>query len=1184
MVSFAQAEYTVVKDLTSMIKNADFSADEPVSATICTYDYDMEANGTNLYGQQPVTGWNALNETTNTLVSTDNGAGARTDGTNARAAGVFAYYDESTGDTPTFGLGNSSIYSPVQLDNRKGPGLGLLAVWSASLQYTQEITLTAGAYAIVVPICNTAGDAVMTNLNGFIAEDGTEYLSKNNVFPAEETTWTDDVIMFILEKETKGVISIGYKSGGNGSGSAQHLFADCVKLYEINPEPIIAQKIEDAKATLLTYIEKGEELGADVSASRRVYDNPSASLKDVEDAIEAQKAINENAVTDLSEFFITNPHFNIDEGIVGGITTYDYDRYANGVDYYGMQPVKGWVANRPAASIEDNPIGEKGAAGCNTGVFNGQSSGVYSIGSGAWLGNATYVVPSEMSDGSNEGNVLGFVACWSSKAQYTQHVTIPAGSYTLNISYYNTGGANDVDKNLMGFIADDGTEYLSDIKKFDIGVWRTMQIMFTLDEATSGNFSVGYTAANTGSANMPHFFIDGISLFYVGETEIDPSLFALQAAVSAGYDLLDKDFYKDLKSEFQTAVDNGDQLVKSQSSDSSANTEAANAINGLVDAINANISAYDKLDSFANNELAEALEKYSDFSSIYSKLEEMNDEVTMDALQEYSWDTEKINETINSLSGIIKEGVQAAWDEAAASGAVLSSDLDISMLIPGLTFESNANDWSCDNGNITVEHSCGEVYNSTGEFKVTRTIPNMKPGTYTITTRAFYRTADNVTNYDIYQEDKSEKAFIWAGYSKNPLINVVELATSEGGDGYAEIGAGYVPNNRTVGQVIFEDDSKTSLVESSVKTTLASEGDLNFGICAQDLNASSWVCWYSFQIAYNAFDEEVAEAEVANLKEEIKNYIIDKQEDDAITNPAVSAANAVIESNDLEVLSNAYNDLKANVAAVAALKTAGDALDAAVDAYGDTASPEAKKAANNAGLKIIDFVDLTTAEVKAATEEAYTAVTMLKLPDMKGASDENPVDVTVAITSADFENEEGAATMTGWTNSGSISYKTQTNESFEKNNSVYAEQWHMDGTLDINQTIKGLLAGTYELTVHAYTETDDAELYANASTVSVPATSDATSASDYSLIVNIVEGEALKIGFKCTLTSSTWTCIDNFRLTYYGTNSANAIANVESATAASTVYSVSGARTAGLQKGVNIVKYTDGSVKKVLVK
>ena len=39
-----------------------------------------------------------------------------------------------------------------------------------------------------------------------------------------------------------------------------------------------------------------------------------------------------------------------------------------------------------------------------------------------------------------------------------------------------------------------------------------MQLEFTLEEETSGKFSLGYTATNKGSADMPHLFADYLQI------------------------------------------------------------------------------------------------------------------------------------------------------------------------------------------------------------------------------------------------------------------------------------------------------------------------------------------------------------------------------------------------------------------------------------------------------------------------------------------------------------------------------------------------------------------------------------------------------------------------------------------------------------------------------------------------
>ncbi len=80
-----------------------------------------------------------------------------------------------------------------------------------------------------------------------------------------------------------------------------------------------------------------------------------------------------------------------------------------------------------------------------------------------------------------------------------------------------------------------------------------------------------------------------------------------------------------------------------------------------------------------------------------------------------------------------------------------------------------------------------------------------------------------------------------------------------------------------------------------------------------------------------------------------------------------------------------------------------------------------------------------------------------------------------------------------------------------------------------------------------------------------------------------------------TVVSSSWCIFDDFELIYYGTNSSHAgdhsnavdiadVPNSAAKTTANAIYSVSGMRLSSLQKGLNIIKMSDGSVKKVFVK
>ena len=108
-----------------------------------------------------------------------------------------------------------------------------------------------------------------------------------------------------------------------------------------------------------------------------------------------------------------------------------------------------------------------------------------------------------------EGNALGIVAVWDNFAQYTQKVTLAPGNYVLTIPVYNVGqGTTAPQKSLIGFIADNGTEYLAPAKSYAKGAWTTETITFTLDELTNGVLSLGYDATNAGSPAQQALFFD----------------------------------------------------------------------------------------------------------------------------------------------------------------------------------------------------------------------------------------------------------------------------------------------------------------------------------------------------------------------------------------------------------------------------------------------------------------------------------------------------------------------------------------------------------------------------------------------------------------------------------------------------------------------------------------------------
>jgi hypothetical protein len=84
----------------------------------------------------------------------------------------------------------------------------------------------------------------------------------------------------------------------------------------------------------------------------------------------------------------------------------------------------------------------------------------------------------------------------------------------------------------------------------------------------------------------------------------------------------------------------------------------------------------------------------------------------------------------------------------------------------------------------------------------------------------------------------------------------------------------------------------------------------------------------------------------------------------------------------------------------------------------------------------------------------------------------------------------------------------------------------------------------------------------------------------------VEEGGSLTFGLrKETLITNDWCAFDNFQLFYLGQDVPDAISGMSSfANSAAEYYSVSGVRQNGAQKGLNIVRMSNGQVKKVFIK
>lgn len=1073
-------------DLTSTyLQNANFSADEPLQLGICTYEKDVAANGTIYSGMQPVNGWTA----TNPYVA----GGADID---ARAAGVYAvgkqYLYDYSGDVNDefiqLFLGGTGYMPPLtnSAEGEDGNVLGIVGVWSAGLQYYQEVTLPAGAYKLEFPVYNantSASSDIDANLCGFIA-DGASYVCEEKNW--EIGQWTMMSVTFLLKETTTGKISVGYKAVDLGSGKMPHLYFDYVKLTEADPAPIIKAEVDALKETLEALVEQGEKLGVSTAAAQAVLDNENATLEDVQKAIDDQTALNDAGMTDFTDFFINNAHFAVGTPLDNGVCTYDYDMPANNTSYFGMQPIDMWNASSPSDNVQR--MANSGSKPENP--LNSRASGLFKVGSGeeVWLGSVQDKTPATKANGATEGNVFGFISVWSGSASYTQDVTLPAGSYTITIPTYNERGTGAIAKNLCGFIASDGTEYLAETTTFPVGVWSNETIEFELDEETDGVITIGYTAAGAGSGSMPHLFIDEFTLMYNGLLDIDPSLLALQGVCRTAETYLSygEPYEASLLQPLEDAFEAGRELVAANSADVDANTKAATALNNAIAAIRNSAIEYAKFEDFIEGKLAETIEKYYGHIDMGDFAEELSDSQNeyQDAYENGTYTTEQIEGIITGFDAVVVAEIQKVFDAALADDN--EHDLDItSLLDANLKFNGSSVDgWTAIGNDNTLTKSSNpklesqvanvcEIWGSVAyDATATTTIANLPAGVYEITANGFYRDGAIGDNYNNYTGGNvAGKAYLTANYNRTLMHNQAELEGENDDLHNGDAGNGvFLPNGQGTAQKVFADSNFDVL--NSVTTALPAAGDLTVGVAGVSMSeGGSWIVWGPISVIYKGKDgmNNALYEQVLTLSEKLADIadiatIVVKA--DELVSAALDAAEEVSEDSPIEELVSTIEDMKY---ALEYANEASDLYDELVGVYSIYAdylaeSVDSDEPEFTALLEEIDGGFDDAFESNEAIKEFMTAlptawVAYVQYPVLTEASLEDPADITPAILNADFEGITGNAGAAYWsvtTDGGSSGYSDGIYECYDNN------------SFDIHQTISGLAEGYYRVKVQAF--------------------------------------------------------------------------------------------------------------------
>ena len=610
-------------------------------------------------------------------------------------------------------------------------------------------------------------------------------------------------------------------------------------------------------------------------------------------------------------------------------------------------------------------------------------------------------------------------------------------------------------------------------------------------------------------------------------------------------------------------------------------SEAVNALFSLADSVQANVNAYkayiDKVEELKKGIEEGTIELIGDDADIlFDYLDDMGEELGPDSeaaidlgfsngysayiLANCLLKTEEIKAELEFLNKL--------YDTAMRTSIKDGSDLTDLLVNP----DFSTNDWTgwtkeaASGGNVAVGDKCAEAWNNSA-FDIYQEQEGLPDGLYEISVQGFYRYKRGNPAFQAYKEQSNDyvkeggsPCYVYMNTMTTPFTNVfgeenkgqefygsTNYDTYTYGDGDDAI-TEYYPNGMSSAAVAFEAGMYTQtaygLVLNGEKMRVGVKGSSN-------QEGDSWVIFDNFKLTYRAKNPEVAQ-KVLEIKAEALKELIEKS-GDAMTDKALDDARYALseaQKTDLndaakyEVLietNDAYNAAKENAEKVEAYKAAEKAYyDACtelekIDTNGEAAiwdevdkmdkeiAGEAYKELGN------EEIDQLTADVDAMTEKVKEAIKEIQVA---AATDDEPADFTLFIVNPDFET----GNLNGWTNSGSIGAQSQNNDSFDnKQGTYYAERWHVNGTIDINQTIAKLPAGVYELTAYVYSSAEDAILYAHNSSVSV------TTSGLYSVVVELTEPTDFKFGVSWSDTGDKWTCLDDFKLTCYGTESSKEI-------------------------------------------
>lgn len=558
----------------------------------------------------------------------------------------------------------------------------------------------------------------------------------------------------------------------------------------------------------------------------------------------------------------------------------------------------------------------------------------------------------------------------------------------------------------------------------------------------------------------------------------------------------------------------------------------------------------------------EAVATISENAAAYAEYRVLLEDVEELQLAGYQGDeAETLYDYVSDEADEIMRAKALSTEEMKAETAKLAEMIELvrkNCLVPGMdctknlvnpNFDKRVEGWSWDTtmgepawGGLDT-NPCVERYEQ--DFNFYQTITGVPNGVYEVRAQAFYRSGGATSDiYNQYIEDPTQDEIITYLYANKSEVPVKSIAAHTYTENLANnctetaTGSGLwiVGGMNSSSEAFLRKSDGTNLDYDNVVMGVVTDGTLTVGIkCINGTKSGRWPLWDNFRLTYVGMDKDAIKELIASYADEIEELEGQAMNDavlKALENAYATGEGAATGEDAfaaLTTLIDAIADAKENVKVYEQLDAALITLSELVENHPTSLVVDKATALYTEVSTGLSNLAYSTAEAQAQIEAVEAMCAQVRVPSIDGASEENPVDFTEVILNNGFETGD----LSNWTNSGSLKAQAQNNTSFDnKKGEYYCERWHVNGTIDINQTVAYLPAGKYEISAYAYSEAADCVLYANDQEVSV------STSGLYTVPVVVGEDGKVTFGVKWTDDGSKWTCMDDFTMNFVGVSTA----------------------------------------------